>query len=85
MSDSWQYVGSQLAIEFFNGCKSQKRRRLLLALNRLAAEPYLEPHAVSIDSTGRTISIIFLNGFEITYWIDHFVKEVRVIEISALS
>ena len=85
MRGGWEFVGSQSALEFFNDCKPRERQRLLAAMNRLVTDPYVRPQAISTDDTGRPISIILLNGFEITYWLDHFVNEVRVIEVSKIS
>jgi hypothetical protein len=85
VSESWRYVGDQRVLEFFDRCRLRERQRLLEAMNRLVTDPYVEPQAVRPDRVGRPVSIILLNGFVISYWLDHFVNEVRVIEVSKIS
>ncbi len=82
MNDRWQYVISQTSFEFLTQCKTGKRQRIIAFLERLAANPYVRPHANRTDGTGRMISLLWFDGFEISYWLDHFVKEVRVLEIN---
>ena len=82
MSEGWQYVASASGIEFLYRCKAGERRRLIAALRSLADNPSIKPDASSTDLTGRPISLVRFHGFEIAYWVDHFAKEVRVIEVS---
>ena len=81
MTERWRYVGSQAAFELLDRCKPRERRRLLETLTRLTADPYRRPQGFGADEAGRSLSLISLNGFEIVYWLDHFVKEVRLVEI----
>lgn len=84
MSERWHYVASDRVFEFFDSCGAKERRRLLDAMERVTADPYMRAHGFSVDDTGRPISLLWLNGFEIIFWLDHFVKEVRVVEVSKL-
>ncbi len=60
---------------------SPKERRLLVDfMERLAAAPFDEPELTE-ELNGREVAVRFFGHFTITYWLDHPVKEVRIINI----
>lgn len=85
MNDDWRYVASGLVVGFLFRCKVRERTCLLAIFERLAKNPYVSPQATSLDESGRELSWLREQGFEVVYWLDHFVKEVRIVEVERTS
>ncbi len=81
MNGGWHYVASNLVIGFLFRCKAKDRQRLLSLLDRLIENPYVTPQTISRDDTGRELSWLRVAGFEVVFWLDHFLREVRVVEV----
>lgn len=66
-----------------DGCGGAKRRRqeILTELERLAREPFSEPDLEETGPSGRKYAIRVRERIILTYWVDHAVKEVRVIRV----
>ncbi len=67
-------------VAHFSQLTKRKRRRFLDCTSELAADPFLAPDEHSTDHEGREISHISVDGFIITYWVDHAAKLVMIIE-----
>jgi hypothetical protein len=61
-----------------------KQRNILALARTLAAQPFRVSDYVLRDDSGREIENISLGGWIISYWVDHAVKEVRIVDISEL-
>ena len=82
MSSGWDYAVASEALDFINSGNARERRRVTAVLQRLVKNPAIEPDVSFYDQTGRKISVVQLNGVDVTFWVDHFGKEVRVVDIS---
>ena len=61
---------------------SRRDRDVILAfLERLAGNPYADGDYEERDAVGRTVQIKVLGGYALSYWVDHAVREVKVIKI----
>ena len=56
----------------------------LAIFDRLKNDPRREPDYHSRDATGRTLSIMAARPFLITYWLDSFVSEIRIVNIQRI-
>ncbi len=84
MKAGWQYVASADSVQFLLRCRAAERRRLLDFLWHLADNRNLKPDRIITGESGRQIGVIRFDRFEVSFWIDHFVKELRVVDISAV-
>lgn len=86
MSQPWQLALQRDALRHLLALRGRERERLLDALDRLAAEPYA-PHDFSFRSAvaKREYHVKLVTGFTITYWLDHFANEVRVMQIARIG
>jgi hypothetical protein len=84
VSSDWQFILNETSVEFLLTCKARQREKLINALQQLAANPAQREDYEGRDSTGRSICLKLIEGFFITYWCDHYVKEVRVIRIERI-
>jgi hypothetical protein len=57
------------------------RRRLLAVLDELKATPLRRGDFQQRDSTGRVHEVALLGAWLVTYWIDHAVAEIRVVDL----
>ena len=75
---------SREAVAFVVGL-SKKRQRLVLDLaDQLARQPSKIGDNQFVDSVGRPIENIRLEGYLFSYWVDHLAREVRITEIVRL-
>lgn len=61
--------------------QSAERRRLLAVLDELKAAPLRGGDFHQRDSTGRVHEVALLGAWLVTYWIDHAVAEIRVVDL----
>jgi hypothetical protein len=75
---------SDLAAEFILSLPKRRQRKLLDACNQLSKNPFFPSDYTVSDSDGRPIEHIAVEGFLISYWVDHAVGKVMVIEVDDL-
>jgi hypothetical protein len=81
MSRAWKVVFNDEAVEFLLSCRAPARRTLLGFLDKLRNNPHLAGDFAETDDTGRPLQVKLHRQFLITFWADHAVKEVRIVEI----
>jgi hypothetical protein len=69
------------AVKLLLACGAERRRRLLGALDALAADPFQQGDFQVQDTSLRQQQVKLVHGMLITYYADHAVKELRVTEI----
>jgi hypothetical protein len=82
--EPWKLVFDEDAFHFIVSRRSDDRRRLLSALEELRNDPSRKPHYFTKDPTGRDLSVWGRKPFLVTYWLDPWVKELRVINIEKI-
>ena len=75
------YTGSAQAFAFHGRLGPRERRRLLMALDRMTAQPPTGEPSDIRDEAGRELRIWRDDGFEFLFWIDHGARELRIVEI----
>jgi len=80
----WKLVLDEAAFQYFVSIPPGERRKLLLAFDQLRTDPNRHPDYLSKDSTGRALNVFASRPFLITYWLDAFVSEVRVVNIQKI-
>lgn len=82
--EAWKLVLDEAAFQGFVSSRAPERRKLLSVFERLRAEPQRQPDYHIEDATGRILSVWADRPFMITYWLDSFVSEIRVVNIQRL-
>lgn len=54
---------------------------MLSLLERMARAPFEEPDLVEVGPSGRRYGIRVYYRLPVTYWVDHAVKEIKVVKI----
>lgn len=56
---------------------------ILKFIRRIAEDPYLPGDFKDSDEIGRPLEVKLVGQYAVTYWADHAVKEIKVINIEA--
>jgi hypothetical protein len=81
---SWKLVIDEAAFQFFVSTRAGERRNLLAAFEQLRAEPQRPADYHTADATGRALAVWAHRPFLITYWLDAFVSEIRIVDIQRI-
>lgn len=69
------------AVDSFKAVRGLQRQQISLFIDSLADEPNRPGDFSERDDSGRQIEIKVLGQFAITYWTDHAVREVKILDI----
>jgi hypothetical protein len=69
------------AFEFLRHRHPDERNRLLRLLHELGQDPYRRGDFAEREQSGRDIEVLIFRRYAISYWADHAVKELKVIDI----
>lgn len=58
-------------------------KSILKFIRRIAEDPYLPGDFKDSDEIGRPLEVKLVGQYAITYWADHAVKEIKVINVEA--
>ena len=67
--------------EFLRHRRIDERNRLLGLLHELGGDPYRRGDFAERDLSGRDVQVLIFQRYAISYWADHAVKELKVIDI----
>jgi hypothetical protein len=81
---SWELVFHESAVDLLTNSRRKDKQILAKALEMLAHNPQVQPDYEERDSTGRPLFVIRAGPWIITYWLDHYVKEVRIVKLEKL-
>lgn len=76
--------GYSFVIEFFSNASKKDRERLLRVFNSLADDPFQKEELLKLRS-GREVQTKRFQKWLVTFWADHAVKEVKIIEVLTLD
>jgi hypothetical protein len=82
--DSWKFVLDEAVFQFFASRRANERRRLLAAFEVLRTDPNRKPDYYTKDATGRTLHVWTAQPFLITYWLDVYVNELRIVNVQRI-
>jgi plasmid stabilization system protein ParE len=77
----YDYVLTAAAAHVVLGSAKRLRREILTELEHLAREPFSQPDLEETGPSGRKYAIRVRERIILTYWVDHAVKEVRIIRV----
>jgi hypothetical protein len=82
--EPWKLVLDEAVFQSFVALRATDRRKALEAFERLRCNPTCKADFTTSDSTGRALSVIGLKPFLVTYWLDVFVSEIRIVNIQRI-
>ncbi len=84
MNGDYELVMKADAVEILMTCSRDARQRIMNELHRLKSNPYFKGQRVIRDLSGREHQVHMLGKWEIVFWPDHAVKEIRVVRLRKL-
>ncbi len=78
MNSGYELVMQSSSVEVLMGCSRNTRQQLMQELSRLKDNPFDKGERVIRDLSGRDHQVHMVRSWEIVYWADHAVKEVRI-------
>jgi hypothetical protein len=82
--ESWKLVLDETAFQFFVSAPATDRSRLLSAFGQLCGNPHRQADHYTHDATGRRLSVWAARPLLITYWLDSFHSEVRIVNVQRI-
>lgn len=77
----WRLIVHEEAVEFMLRQRGSRLRTLRAALDSIAQHPFQDHDACVRGDCGRLHSVRQIQAWRITYWLDVFVHQVRIVEI----
>lgn len=78
---SYKVFIEEKAVDVVAATRGQQRKGLKEFIRSLGYNPFTEDDFPEIDNTGREVYTKLVGAYAVTYWSDHAVKEVKVLEI----
>jgi len=69
----------------FQSLRGEERRRLEQFFDALQERPGQLGDAYLRDHGGRRVEVKYVGRFRVVYWVDHAVKEVKVLKLEPLT
>jgi hypothetical protein len=79
--EPWKLVLDEAVFQSFIALRAADRRKALEAFEQLRRDPSRKSDFTTSDATGRALSMIALKPFLVTYWLDAFAWEIRVVNL----
>jgi hypothetical protein len=79
--NNYQASFSENSAESLLAMPSNRQRRAMIAAQQLARDPGVVSDYRINDDVGRDVDHLLVDGFVLTYWIDHAVKMVMILEV----
>lgn len=81
MNPSYEIFLRTEAVEALRAIRGANRRQVAAFIDSLSANPSTEGDYQMRDSANRDIQIKVLGEFAVTFWTDHAVREIKIIDI----
>jgi hypothetical protein len=78
---AWKLVLDEDAFHHLLAGSASDRRQLLATCEDLKRNPHRPPDYELVDATGRPLSVRAAPPFLVTYWLDAFISEIRIVDI----
>ncbi|MBI4660380.1 MAG: hypothetical protein HY735_16210 [Verrucomicrobia bacterium] len=64
--------------------RARDRASILKLLDKLVINPYQKGHFTEKDEDGRDLQVLVARPWTVTFWLDAFVKEIRIVRIERI-
>lgn len=81
MNSEWELVYHGRVVELLATAKGRQKAALVRGFMALRENPYREPDYSERGETGRSLSVMMAGEWAISYWLDHLVREIRIVSL----
>jgi len=85
MTGRYSYALDEAALDVFSASTKRERDQLVKVFRTLAESPMEAGDFAETGASGRRVEVQRLGKWLISYWPDHAVKELRVVDITRLT
>jgi len=85
MTERYAYALDEAALDVFGGCTNRERDQLVKIFRALAEFPTESGDFAEPSATGRRVEVKRFGKWQVSYWPDHAVKELRVVDVGRLT
>ncbi len=78
-------VFAERAAEFLLQLPKRRQRQVVELSKQLAAQPHVRTDYSLPDESGRPIEHFMIDDYVFSYWLDHAVLEIRIVDIDDAS
>lgn len=78
-------VFAERAAEFLLQLPKRRQRQVVELSKQLAAQPHVRTDYSLPDESGRPIEHLMIDNYVFSYWLDHAVLEIRIVDIDDAS
>jgi len=82
---AYNYSVADAVLHVFAGATNRQRQELLRVFEFLSKEPFAEGDSTQADHTGRRCQVKRFGPWTVTYWPEHLVKEVHILDVERLG
>jgi len=84
MTGHWHAFLRSDVCRFIQALPKKRRDQVIAFVEQLEQNPYLRHEVTEAGASGREYRVKLLPGFAISYWLDHFAKEVQIVRIKKI-
>ena len=84
MSSDYSFVVDASVLDMFASCSKRERDSLLRAFAVLAFEPFQLGDFSQLTAAGRELQVKRFGKWLISFWADHAVKELRIVDLRSV-
>ena len=77
----YEPVFTDRSAEFLFQLPKRRQRQVLALARQLAAHPHVRSDYSLPDDSGRAIDHLMIEGYVFAYWLDHAMREVRIVDV----
>ena len=85
MKKGWELVIHEPSMRVALAARSRERAALFQLFDRLVANPYTKGHFTEEDESGRPMEVLLDKSWAVTFWLDAYVNEIRIVRIEKTS
>jgi mRNA-degrading endonuclease RelE of RelBE toxin-antitoxin system len=78
---AYEPVFAERAAEFLLQLPKRRQRQVLALARQLADQPHVRSDYSLPDESGRAIEHLLIDDYVLAYWLDHAVREVRIVDV----
>jgi hypothetical protein len=84
VNQPYKYTVDDSVLQVFLLASKRRREELLRIFDHLAAEPRSAGDSLQLDDTGRECQVKRFGSWTVTWWPEHLVSELHVIDVERL-
>jgi hypothetical protein len=81
----YKYSVANAVLHLFAGSTNRQRQELLRIFDFLSNEPFSEGDTTQSDHAGRRCQVKRFGPWTVTYWSEHLVKEIHILDVQRLE